>query len=123
MVWFVWARRGRNRLKRRFPARAECVVSLLKTIQGAMSGEGELDEEYIECLCRLMRTVGKWLDRKEQVKKMDKYFKLMDKYSKDKRVSTRMRFGLQVGLGRIVALHHRSSTSYQIHEHIRFLYF
>ena len=28
-----------------------------------------------------------------------------------------------VGLGRIVASHHRSSTSYQICEHIRYLYF
>jgi hypothetical protein len=28
-----------------------------------------------------------------------------------------------VGLGRIVALHHRSSTSYQIHEDNRRLYF
>jgi hypothetical protein len=27
-----------------------------------------------------------------------------------------------LGLGRIVALHRRSSTSYQIHEHIRCLY-
>jgi hypothetical protein len=27
------------------------------------------------------------------------------------------------GLGRIVALDHRASTSYQIHEHIRCLYF
>jgi hypothetical protein len=30
--------------------------------------------------------------------------------------------GVGLGLGRIVALHHRSSTSYQIHEHIRCLY-
>ena len=29
----------------------------------------------------------------------------------------------QVGLGRTVALHHRSSTLYQIHEYIRCLYF
>ena len=31
--------------------------------------------------------------------------------------------GLQVGLGRIVALYYRSSTSYQIHQHIRCLCF
>ena len=30
---------------------------------------------------------------------------------------------VRVGLGRIVALHHRPSTSYQIHEHIRRLFF
>ena len=30
---------------------------------------------------------------------------------------------VQLGLGRIVALHHRTSASYQIHEHIRCLHF
>jgi hypothetical protein len=28
-----------------------------------------------------------------------------------------------LGLGRIVALHHRSSTAYQIHYNIRYLFF
>jgi hypothetical protein len=28
-----------------------------------------------------------------------------------------------VGLGRVAAFYHRSSTSYQIHDHIRYLYF
>ena len=32
-------------------------------------------------------------------------------------------FQVEMGLGRIVALHHRPSTLYQIHEHIRCLYF
>ena len=30
---------------------------------------------------------------------------------------------VKLGLGRLVALHHRSSTSYQIHKAIRCLYF
>jgi hypothetical protein len=31
--------------------------------------------------------------------------------------------GAAMGLGRTVALHHRSPTSYQIHEQVRYLYF
>jgi len=50
------------------------------------------DEESLECLCRLMSTIGKDLDLDKGKQKIDQYFKEMDKIVKSKKASSRVRF-------------------------------
>uniref|UniRef100_A0A3Q2Y5H3 Eukaryotic translation initiation factor 4 gamma 1 n=1 Tax=Hippocampus comes TaxID=109280 RepID=A0A3Q2Y5H3_HIPCM len=63
----------------------ECIVKLLKNH----------DEESLECLCRLLSTIGKDLDFEKAKPLMDQYFKQMDKVIKEKKTSARIRFMLQ----------------------------
>ncbi|XP_037314517.2 eukaryotic translation initiation factor 4 gamma 1a isoform X3 [Pungitius pungitius] len=63
----------------------DCVVKLLKNH----------DEESVECLCRLLSTIGKDLDFEKAKPRMDQYFTQMDKIIKEKKTSSRIRFMLQ----------------------------
>ena len=73
----------------------ECVKKLLKTT----------DEESLECLCRLLTTVGQVLDQetKQRLSKgpqnglndLSVYFTEMKKITQDKKVCSRMRFLMQ----------------------------
>ncbi|XP_077421553.1 eukaryotic translation initiation factor 4 gamma 1 isoform X2 [Vanacampus margaritifer] len=63
----------------------ECIVKLLKNH----------DEESLECLCRLLSTIGKDLDFEKAKSLMDQYFKQMEKVIKEKKTSSRIRFMLQ----------------------------
>ncbi|XP_061878591.1 eukaryotic translation initiation factor 4 gamma 1a isoform X5 [Entelurus aequoreus] len=63
----------------------DCVVKLLKNH----------DEESLECLCRLLSTIGKDLDFEKAKGLMDQYFNQMDKIIKEKKTSSRIRFMLQ----------------------------
>ncbi|KAK9515856.1 hypothetical protein VZT92_026458 [Zoarces viviparus] len=63
----------------------DCVVKLLK----------KHDEDSVECLCRLLSTVGKDLDFEKAKPRMDQYFNQMDKIIKKKKTSSRIRFMLQ----------------------------
>ncbi|XP_049582920.1 eukaryotic translation initiation factor 4 gamma 1 isoform X2 [Syngnathus scovelli] len=63
----------------------ECIVKLLKNH----------DEESLECLCRLLSTIGKDLDFEKAKPLMDQYFKQMGKIIKEKKTSSRIRFMLQ----------------------------
>lgn len=63
----------------------DCVVKLLKNH----------DEESLECLCRLLTTIGKDLDFEKAKPRMDQYFQQMDKIIKEKKTSSRIRFMLQ----------------------------
>ncbi|XP_051934758.1 eukaryotic translation initiation factor 4 gamma 1-like isoform X2 [Hippocampus zosterae] len=63
----------------------ECIVKLLKNH----------DEESLECLCRLLSTIGKDLDFEKAKPLMDQYFKQMEKVIKEKKTSARIRFMLQ----------------------------
>ncbi|XP_078522280.1 eukaryotic translation initiation factor 4 gamma 1 isoform X4 [Lissotriton helveticus] len=63
----------------------DCVVKLLKNH----------DEESLECLCRLLSTIGKDLDFEKAKPRMDQYFNQMDKIIKEKKTSSRIRFMLQ----------------------------
>ncbi|XP_041751874.1 eukaryotic translation initiation factor 4 gamma 1a isoform X2 [Coregonus clupeaformis] len=63
----------------------DCIVKLLKNH----------DEESIECLCRLLSTIGKDLDFEKAKPRMDQYFTQMDKIIKEKKTSSRIRFMLQ----------------------------
>ena len=67
----------------------------------------QTDEESLECLCRLVTTVGALLE--EETKGMiakgapgfshlDEYFTNMDKIIKEKKTSSRVRFLMQVKL-------------------------
>ncbi|XP_040205724.1 eukaryotic translation initiation factor 4 gamma 1 isoform X3 [Rana temporaria] len=62
----------------------DCVVKLLKNH----------DEESIECLCRLLSTIGKDLDFDKAKPRMDQYFNQMDKIIKERKTSSRIRFML-----------------------------
>ncbi|KAM6970131.1 eukaryotic translation initiation factor 4 gamma 1-like, partial [Aplochiton taeniatus] len=63
----------------------DCIVKLLKNH----------DEESLECLCRLLSTIGKDLDFEKAKPRMDQYFHQMDKIIKEKKTSSRIRFMLQ----------------------------
>lgn len=62
----------------------DCVVKLLKNH----------DEESLECLCRLLSTIGKDLDFERAKPRMDQYFNQMDKIIKERKTSSRIRFML-----------------------------
>ncbi|KAJ3580788.1 hypothetical protein NHX12_020967, partial [Muraenolepis orangiensis] len=61
----------------------DCIVKLLKNH----------DEESLECLCRLLSTIGKDLDFEKP--RMEQYFHQMEKIIKEKKTSSRIRFMLQ----------------------------
>uniref|UniRef100_A0A8C5EFS0 Eukaryotic translation initiation factor 4 gamma 1-like n=1 Tax=Gouania willdenowi TaxID=441366 RepID=A0A8C5EFS0_GOUWI len=62
-----------------------CVVKLLKNH----------DEESLECLCRLLSTIGKDLDFEKAKPRMDQYFNQMNKIINERKTSSRIRFMLQ----------------------------
>ncbi|XP_028329643.1 eukaryotic translation initiation factor 4 gamma 1-like [Gouania willdenowi] len=62
-----------------------CVVKLLKNH----------DDKSLECLCRLLSTIGKDLDFEKAKPQMDEYFNQMNKIIKEKMTSSRIRFMLQ----------------------------
>ncbi len=53
----------------------DCIERLLKQ---------ETDEENLECLCRLLTTIGKEVDKPNNVQKMKSYFERLDKITKKK---------------------------------------
>ncbi|XP_068605356.1 eukaryotic translation initiation factor 4 gamma 1a [Brachionichthys hirsutus] len=63
----------------------DCILKLLKNH----------DEESLECLCRLLSTIGKDLDFERAKPRMDQYFHQMDRIIKEKKTSSRIRFMLQ----------------------------
>jgi hypothetical protein len=71
----------------------ECVVRLLKPAAGTTATRP--DEESLECLCKLLSTVGKWLDHDKAQNYMKQYFKMIDKYRRDEGFCLRTRFMLQ----------------------------
>ncbi|XP_047662298.1 eukaryotic translation initiation factor 4 gamma 1a isoform X3 [Tachysurus fulvidraco] len=67
------------------PIMHDCIVKLLKNH----------DEESLECLCRLLSTIGKDLDFEKAKPRMDQYFQQMEKIIKERKTSSRIRFMLQ----------------------------
>ncbi|XP_070561587.1 eukaryotic translation initiation factor 4 gamma 3-like isoform X5 [Ptychodera flava] len=67
------------------PIMHDCVVKLLKAH----------DHESLECLCRLLSTIGKDLDHEKAKPRVDQYFAQMDRIVKSKKYSARVRFMLQ----------------------------
>lgn len=67
------------------PIMHDCIVKLLKNH----------DEESLECLCRLLSTIGKDLDFEKAKPRMDQYFHQMEKIIKEKKMSSRISFMLQ----------------------------
>ncbi|XP_057702452.1 eukaryotic translation initiation factor 4 gamma 3 isoform X4 [Corythoichthys intestinalis] len=63
----------------------DCVIKLLKNH----------DEESLECLCRLLTTIGKDLDFEKAKPRTDQYFNQMEKIVKERKTSSRIRFMLQ----------------------------
>ncbi|XP_059187653.1 eukaryotic translation initiation factor 4 gamma 1-like isoform X2 [Centropristis striata] len=63
----------------------DCIVKLLKNH----------DEESLECLCRLLSTIGKDLDFEKAKPRMDQYFHQMGKIIKERKTTSRIRFMLQ----------------------------
>ncbi|XP_075892976.1 eukaryotic translation initiation factor 4 gamma 1-like isoform X3 [Nelusetta ayraudi] len=63
----------------------DCIVKLLKNH----------DDESLECLCRLLSTIGKDLDFEKAKPRMDQYFNQMGKIIKERKTTSRIRFMLQ----------------------------
>ncbi|XP_058493906.1 eukaryotic translation initiation factor 4 gamma 1-like [Solea solea] len=66
------------------PIMHKCVKILLK----------KHDEEPLECLCKLLSTIGKDLDHLKAKSHIDKYFNQIDKIIKERKTSSRIRFKL-----------------------------
>jgi len=67
----------------------ECVKKLLVNVENP-------EEEAIESLCQLLKTVGQFLDTPKARAHMDVYFTCMKELGKSTNVSSRMQFMLQV---------------------------
>jgi len=66
----------------------ECLIKLLGDIEHP-------DEDEVECLCKLMTTVGSLIDHERAKSHMDEYFNRMTLMSNNADLATRMRFMLQ----------------------------
>ena len=75
----------------------ECVKKLLGNVDNP-------EEEEIESLCQLLRTVGRLLDVPKAHAHMDVYFSRMKELGKSSNVSSRMQFMLQVVPGVLLPL-------------------
>ena len=63
----------------------DCLMKLLRSN----------DEEDMECLCRLLTTIGKDIDHEKAKPVVDQYFQQIEKLIKAHRTSARVRFMLQ----------------------------
>jgi len=54
------------------------------------------DEDEVECLCKLMTSIGSLIDHARAKSHMDEYFSRMQAMSGNMELATRMRFMLQV---------------------------
>ena len=66
----------------------ECLIKLLGDIENP-------SEDEVECLCKLMITIGKSIDHPKAKSHMDEYFSRMAEMSRNEALSNRMRFMLQ----------------------------
>ena len=65
-----------------------CVANLIKV------AEAKAEPERIECLCKLLATIGQTIDTKKSEKHMKAYFQKIEKLGKDSRLDMRLRFML-----------------------------
>lgn len=66
----------------------ECLIKLLGDIKHP-------EEDEVECLCKLMTTIGKSIDHAKAKSHMDEYFSRMKEMSANETLPLRMRFMLQ----------------------------
>jgi len=75
------------------PIMHDCICKLLSKKEAKQPDKH--DEESLECLCRLLSTIGKDLDHDKSKAKIDSYFREMEKIVKNKKTATsRVRFML-----------------------------
>ena len=67
----------------------ECLIKMLADIENP-------SEDTVECLCKLMVTIGKSIDHVLAKSRMDEYFSRMQEMSGNETLSSRMRVMLQV---------------------------
>jgi len=66
----------------------ECLIKLLGDIENP-------DDDEVECLCKLMTTIGKSIDHPKARSHMDEYFTRMKEMSQNLNLALRLRFMLQ----------------------------
>ncbi|KAL3931794.1 MAG: hypothetical protein SGPRY_000977 [Prymnesium sp.] len=66
----------------------ECLIKLLGEVENP-------DEDEIECLCKLLTTIGKMIDHPKAKPHMDQYFVRMQEMAGNHNLANRMRFMLQ----------------------------
>lgn len=66
----------------------ECLMKLLGEVENP-------DEDEIECLCKLLTTIGKMIDHAKAKPHIDEYFLRMNEMAKNAALPNRMRFMLQ----------------------------
>jgi len=67
----------------------ECILKLLRTTKS------ESMEDHLECLCKLLSTIGKDLDHADAKPRMDQYFQQIEKIIEKKKISSRIKFALR----------------------------
>jgi len=66
----------------------QCIVEQLGNIDNP-------DPESVECLCKLMTTIGSQIDQPKSKKMIDEYFRRLDQLSKNQTLDSRIRFMVQ----------------------------
>ena len=66
-----------------------CLVNLVK------GAHAKAEQELVECLCKLLATIGSRIDTKKSAQHMKLYFGLIQSLSKDDRLDMRLRFMLK----------------------------
>ena len=66
----------------------QCIHTLFTDIKENKKSKNE----NIECICKLITTIGKYLDKEEYKKRLEKYLNLLEKMSDDKLNDFRSRF-------------------------------
>ncbi|XP_066928112.1 eukaryotic translation initiation factor 4 gamma 3-like isoform X2 [Clytia hemisphaerica] len=67
----------------------ECILKLIRV------SKPDSMEDHLECLCKLLSTVGKQLDHEEAKPRMDQYFQQIEKIIEKKKISSRIKFALK----------------------------
>ncbi|XP_066919987.1 uncharacterized protein [Clytia hemisphaerica] len=67
----------------------ECILKFIRVSRPA------LVDQDLECLCKLISTVGKQLDHEEAKPRIDEYFQRLEKIIEKKKISSRIKFALK----------------------------
>lgn len=71
------------------PIMHDCIYKLLK------AEKQDSLEDQLECLCKLLTTIGKDLDHQKAKPRMDQYFDQMEKVIEKRKISSRIKFALK----------------------------
>jgi len=73
----------------------DCIYQLLQSNKKGEQAQLQDKAEDLECLCQIMKTIGRLLDTPKAKPRMDQYFERMQRYSNNNELPCRISFMLQ----------------------------